>query len=90
MTLARPDLLIVGGIAAVLLALAIGAQWWRLRRLERLLGGTAAERLLPEGAIETINEWGFETLDEAVIEMEDLVYVHEHLVDRLRSMGEQA
>ena len=47
-------------------------------------------RLLPEGAIETINEWGFETLDEAVIEMEDLVYVHEHLVDRLRSMGEQA
>jgi hypothetical protein len=47
-------------------------------------------RLLPEGAIETINEWGFETLDEPVIEMEELVYVHEHLVDQLRSMGEQA
>jgi len=47
-------------------------------------------RLLPEGAIETINEWGFETLDEPVIELEELVYVHEHLVDQLRTMGEQA
>ena len=47
-------------------------------------------KLLPEGAIETINEWGFETFDETVIACEEVVYVHEHLVERLRSMGEAA
>jgi Ca-activated chloride channel family protein len=49
-TLARPDLLALAGVAAILLSLAIAAQWWRLERLQRLLGETAAERLLPGGA----------------------------------------
>jgi tellurite resistance protein len=46
--------------------------------------------LLPDGAMETINEWGFETLDEAIMEDEEVIYVPEHLVDRLRTMGEAA
>jgi len=49
-----------------------------------------ALKLLPDGAIETINEWGFEMFDEAVMEIEDVAFVHEHLVDRLRTMGEMA
>ena len=47
-------------------------------------------KLLPDGAVETINEWGFETLNEAIIEAEEVIYVSEHLVDRLRTMGELA
>jgi hypothetical protein len=47
-------------------------------------------KLLPEGAIETINEWGFEAFDETVIEMDDFVTAHEHLIERLRAMGGQA
>lgn len=36
-------------------------------------------RLLPEGAIETINEWGFDTLEEPVLEGEDSVVVVENI-----------
>ena len=50
MTLARPDLLGPAGLAALLIALAVTAQWWRLLRLGRMLGANAAARLLPGGA----------------------------------------
>jgi len=50
-TLVRPELLALAPIAAALLALAVAAQWWRLRRLQRLLGEPALARLLPAGAL---------------------------------------
>ena len=51
MTLLRPELLGISVAAALLLALAVLAGWWRLRRLERRLGGAASGRLLPAGAL---------------------------------------
>lgn len=36
-------------------------------------------RLLPEGAVETINEWGFDTFEEPVLEGEDPVTVVDHI-----------
>ncbi len=51
MTFQRPDLLVLAPVAAAVLALAVSAQWWRLRRLRGLLGGTALARLLPSGAL---------------------------------------
>lgn len=44
-------------------------------------------KLLPAGAIETINEWGFEMLGEPVIEEEDPVAVPAHLAQQLTAMG---
>ncbi|RWL81985.1 MAG: hypothetical protein EOR67_28235 [Mesorhizobium sp.] len=44
-----------------------------------LEGRARSLRLLPEGAIETINEWGFETFEEPIIEGEDPVSVLDHL-----------
>jgi tellurite resistance protein len=46
-----------------------------------------ASRLLPAGAIETINEWGFEMLGEPVIEEEDPVAVASHVAEQLAAMG---
>ena len=43
--------------------------------------------LLPDGAIETINEWGFDTFDEPALEDGELVYIGEHLLPRLHEMG---
>jgi Ca-activated chloride channel family protein len=48
---AHANLLVLAPLAALLLALALAAQWWRVRRLERLLGSRAAGRLLPEVAL---------------------------------------
>ena len=36
-------------------------------------------RLLPEGAIETINEWGFDTFDEPILEGDDPVAIVDHI-----------
>ena len=47
-------------------------------------------KLLPAGAIETINEWGFEMLGEPVIEEEDPVAVAAHLTEQLAAMGAEA
>jgi hypothetical protein len=58
--------------------------------LEEFEAHARSVKLLPEGAIDTINEWGFDTFEETVIALEEVVYVHEHLVDQLRSMGESA
>jgi hypothetical protein len=49
-----------------------------------------ALRLLPDGAIETINEWGFETFDEPVIEDDDDVAVAGHLRSQLEQLEQAA
>jgi tellurite resistance protein len=49
-----------------------------------------ALRLLPDGAIETINEWGFETFEEPVIEDDDDVAVAGHLRSRLEQLEKAA
>jgi Ca-activated chloride channel family protein len=48
-TWARPELLPLALVAAVLLALAVAVQWRRRRRLAGFLGATASSRLLPAG-----------------------------------------
>ncbi|WP_414470629.1 TerB N-terminal domain-containing protein [Microvirga sp. M2] len=40
-------------------------------------------RLLPDGAIETINEWSFETFDEAALEDGETIMIAEHLREEL-------
>lgn len=45
------------------------------------------QRLLPQGAIETINDWGFDAFDEAAIENDDLVCIQPHLIATIRTMA---
>lgn len=45
------------------------------------------QRLLPDGAIETINDWAFDALDDIAIECEDIVSIQPHLIDKIRSMA---
>jgi tellurite resistance protein len=51
------------------------------RRFEETARGL---RLLPDGAIETINDWGFERFDEPLIEDEDSILVVDHVRTELR------
>ncbi len=44
-------------------------------------------RLLPDGAVETINDWAFDALDDIAIECEDIVSIQPHLIDKIRSMA---
>ncbi|WP_439548909.1 TerB N-terminal domain-containing protein [Falsiroseomonas sp.] len=47
-----------------------------------------ASRLMPEGAAETINDWGFDRFGEPVIELDDGgAAVPDHLLDELRKAG---
>ncbi len=65
--------------------------------LERLLDGplarndfeaVAAElRLMPEGAMETINEWGFDRFGEAVLEDDGAVGIVPEMMEELKPMG---
>lgn len=65
--------------------------------LARLLAGPMARtdfdalaadlRLMPDGAIETLNEWGFDTFGEPVVEDEDEVRISSEVVDQLEPMG---
>lgn len=48
---------------------------------------TAALRLMPDGAIETINEWGFDRLGEPVLEDDDDIRVSPDVLDQLEPMG---
>ena len=41
-------------------------------------------RLLPDGAIERINDWGFDRFDEALIEEDERVTIPDHLREALR------
>lgn len=43
-------------------------------------------KLLPGGALETINEWAFEIFDEALLEEDDDIYPASHLRDRLSAL----
>jgi hypothetical protein len=45
-------------------------------------------RLLPEGAVETINDWGFDALGDVAIEHDDLVCVQPHLIDNIRNLAD--
>lgn len=45
------------------------------------------QRLLPDGAIETINDWAFDALDDIAIECEDIVSIQPHLIEKIRSMA---
>ena len=47
-------------------------------------------KLLPDGAIETINEWGFDRFDEVVLEDDDGIRVVEHLLSELQIMEDAA
>lgn len=47
-------------------------------------------KLLPDGAIETINEWGFDRFDEAVLEDDHDIVVVEHLLSELQIMEDAA
>lgn len=43
-------------------------------------------KLLPAGAIDTINEWAFDTFDEPILELDDQIVIVEHLRARLIEM----
>lgn len=45
-----------------------------------------SHKLLPSGAIETINDWAFETFDEPILEDEDDIYAAAHLALRLKDL----
>ncbi|ABQ71597.1 protein of unknown function DUF805 (plasmid) [Rhizorhabdus wittichii RW1] len=47
-------------------------------------------RLLPGGAIETINDWAFDIFDDLAIEDDDLVSIQPHLVQTIQSMSQAA
>ncbi|PBB84548.1 TerB N-terminal domain-containing protein [Mesorhizobium sp. WSM3876] len=47
-------------------------------------------RLLPDGAIETINEWGFDRFDELVVDGDERISVVEHLRDKLQQARMEA
>ena len=44
-------------------------------------------KLLPDGAIETINEWGFDNFDEPVLDGEDEIIIPPELADKLRDFA---
>lgn len=43
-------------------------------------------KLLPSGAIETINDWAFDALDDYAIEEGELICIQEHLIEQIRAM----
>jgi tellurite resistance protein len=47
----------------------------------------AALRLMPDGAIETINEWGFDRFGEAVLDDDDEVRVSPDVIEQLEPQG---
>lgn len=54
--------------------------------LDRFDAEARALKLLPSGAVETINEWAFDAFDEPLLEADDQVVVVEHLRARLIEM----
>jgi hypothetical protein len=43
-------------------------------------------KLLPSGAIETINDWAFDALDDYAIEEGELICIQEHLIEPIIAM----
>lgn len=54
--------------------------------MDRFDAEARALKLLPSGAVETINEWAFDAFDEPLLEVDDQVVVVEHLRARLIEM----
>lgn len=50
----------------------------------------ASLRLMPEGAIETLNEWGFDRFGEPVVEDDESVSVVPEILDQLQRIGVHA
>ena len=50
----------------------------------------AALRLMPDGAIETINEWGFDHFGEPVLDYDDEVRVSPDVIEQLEPVGASA
>jgi uncharacterized membrane protein YhaH (DUF805 family) len=44
------------------------------------------QKLLPSGAIETINDWAFDALDDYAIEEGELICIQEHLIEPIKTM----
>jgi hypothetical protein len=44
-------------------------------------------RLLPGGAIETINDWAFDTLDDVAVEDDDVICIQPHLIEAIKQMS---
>lgn len=47
-------------------------------------------KLLPSGAIETINDWAFDALDDYAIEEGELISIQEHLIEPIKAMRSEA
>ncbi|MBS4049316.1 MAG: TerB family tellurite resistance protein [Alphaproteobacteria bacterium] len=47
-------------------------------------------QLMPDGAVETINEWAFDTFDEPLLDGDETIVVAEHLVAKLKEMEVRA
>jgi uncharacterized membrane protein YhaH (DUF805 family) len=43
-------------------------------------------KLLPSGAIETINDWAFDALDDYAVEEGELICIQEHLIEPIKTM----
>ncbi len=43
-------------------------------------------QLMPDGAMETINDWAFDTFDEALLDGDDTIVIADHLIDKLKEM----
>ncbi|UAJ12658.1 TerB N-terminal domain-containing protein [Glacieibacterium megasporae] len=74
-----------GPHSQLLLALLAGP----LRR-EDFDAAAAALRLMPDGAIETINEWGFDHFGEPVLDDDDEVRVSPDVIEQLEPVGASA
>jgi len=68
--------------------------------LEKILGAGSLDRssfdqharglrLLPDGALETINDWAFGAFDEAILEGDEIVVAVEHLREQLSAGAQQ-
>lgn len=44
-------------------------------------------RLMPDGAIETLNEWGFDNFGESIIDDDDCVRISPDMIDQIEPMG---
>ena len=43
-------------------------------------------KLLPSGAIETINDWAFDALDDYAVEEGELICIQQHLIEEIKAM----
>lgn len=63
--------------AALLQQLAVRAEWTR----QEFISLTQTHKLMPDGALETINEWAFDRFDEVLIEEGDSISINRSLLE---------